>query len=644
MKLELDTPHRTNTRRGAANATLAFVIALVLGLAGGWLLFGRSKASHDAGAPGTANAPTLYTCSMHPQIVEREPGLCPICHMQLSPMNAGKTAAAGGEKPAERRVRYWIDASVEPPFVSSAPGKSPAGRELAPVYDEEIAAGDVVTIDPRVVQNMGLRTSAVERGVLVRTLRLPGVVAEPEPSRRDITLRVGGWIEKLHADTEGVHVLEGAPLFEIYSPELTIAIEELLAAQRSRGEGAAELVSLSVRKLVALGISEREVAELSKLERAPRTVTIQSPLSAHVIRRAVVQGSRVEPGATILELSDNSIVWVDFAVTASQLPLLSIGERVRIDVDAVPGATFDTTLSFVHPHFDMQTRTARARALVRNPEWKLREGMLATGSVTVEVARDAILVPREAVLDTGARKIAFVVHPDGGFEPTRVRVGAAGDDGFVQVLEGLAPGERVVTSGQFLLDAESRVRESVKRFLAGSNAADPTSEPALSRLDEPQADAEAVDAVLAPYLELAEMLGAPTPPARPFDALALATASQKLVERSLGATRARAEEVRTRAFELIRADVAKQRELFSPLSEALVDVVRRAPHSRALAPRIYVQRCPMVPGKPGRWLSRREEIANPYFADSMKSCGEVLETIEARAGTAGSKTDGNGAR
>lgn len=617
--------------REHGRGALVVVLALLAGLGAGWILFGGALRAPSAARDGATSAETLYTCSMHPQVLQREPGLCPLCQMQLVPRaNASSAPGAGAAgAPAVRRVRYWIDASVEPPFVANAAGRSPQGNELVPVHSEELAAGDVLTIDPRMVQNMGLRTSAVERGSLMRTLRLPGIAVEPEPNRRDISLRVGGWIQTLHADTDGVHVLQGAPLFDLYSPELSIAIEELIAARRanagaSPGSSAQELLRVSRERLVALGLLAQDLAAFEALERAPAVVTFKSPIQGHVVRKSVVAGARVEAGASVLELSDNATMWIDFQLSAAQLPLLQIGERVRIEVGALPGRSFESTLSFLHPHFDMQTRTALARTQLQNPDWKLREGMLATGEISVEAAHDALIVPREAVLDTGTRQIAFVVLPDGSFEPTRVRLGASGDDGRVQVLEGLAPGERVVTSGQFLLDSETRVREGVKRFLAGGSG---TEERVLGRLEEPEAEAAAVDAVLAPYLQLAESLGADRPPARPFDALTLVTASQQLVERARGATRARAETLRAKAFELVRADVEGQRKLFAPLSDALVAIVRRAPQSEALAPKLFVLHCPMAPGS---WLSRSETIANPFYADSMKRCGEVVATIEAR--------------
>ncbi|MBK7874834.1 MAG: efflux RND transporter periplasmic adaptor subunit [Planctomycetes bacterium] len=616
---------RTSHRSGRARVVLVVLAALAAG-------FALGRAFHGPASPTNASADggeTLYTCGMHPNVLQKEPGECPLCHMKLTPVAPGGASSASPiETAATRRVRYWIDAASEPPFVANAPGKSPAGRDLVPVHSEELATGDVVTIDPRVQQNMGLRTSEVLRGALVATRRIAGVLVEPEPNHVDVVLRVPGFVETVYADREGAHVVRGAPLFELASPELSVAIEELVAARKAierpnAGASAASLYGLARRKLAYIGLPDAEIDRLAALERAPATVPIRSPIDGHVTAKDVKQGARIEAGARVYELSSNQTMWIDLAVAAGELPGLAIGERIVVRVDGLPGRTFAGTLDFLHPHFDMETRTARARATLDNADRTLREGMFAIAEIAIEVARDAVLVPREAVIDTGTRRIAFVVVSDGSFEPTRVELGASGDGGLVQVLAGLAPGERVVTSGQFLLDAESRIREGVKKFLASSGSE--AREAPLARLEEPEAPAELVDQVLGPYLELALVLGADRPATEPFAAMPLTVAAQKLVDAARGPTKTRAQELVQRAFELVPAPIERQRELFGPLSDAMVAIVRRAPPSRAFGERVYVVHCPMAPGS---WLSRDEAVRNPYYPDSMKRCGTVTGSVE----------------
>jgi Cu(I)/Ag(I) efflux system membrane fusion protein len=427
---------------------------------------------HAANPTGTRQ---LYTCGMHPQVIREQPGACPICGMELTPL---KTGGVGTVPAKERRVVYWWDPMMSPPYISDKPGKSPTGTDLVPVYEDDVAAGSSIVIDPTIVQNMGVRVATAQEGPLRRTIRAVGYLAEAQPNQHDVNLRVSGWIEKLYADVEGMHVQAGAPLFELYSPELQVAIEELIAARRARdalgpvtertgGRRAADqLLASAERKLELLALSREQARQLGRLDKAPPTVTFTSPITGHVVEKPIVDGSAVAAGTRALRIVDHSSLWLDIALYEQQLPFVQLGQPVRTSVLAFPGQTFDGTLSFIHPHVDDATRTAMGRVVVVNTELQLRPGMYATVEIESELAPRALLVPREAVIDTGTRQIAFVVRPQGHFDPRLVTMGSAGSDGQVQILAGLAPGEQVVTSGQFLLDAESRFREAVQRFLA----------------------------------------------------------------------------------------------------------------------------------------------------------------------------------
>jgi Cu(I)/Ag(I) efflux system membrane fusion protein/cobalt-zinc-cadmium efflux system membrane fusion protein len=444
----------------------------------------------QAQPPSSPAGEQLYTCGMHPQVIRDHPGTCPICGMELTPLKH-----AGSAPQAERKILYWWDPMMSPPYISDKPGKSPMGMDLVPVYEDQVAAGPAVIIDPTIVQNMGVRVATAAEGPLQRTLRAVGYLAEAQPNQHDINLRVSGWIEKLYADVEGMHLQAGAPLFDLYSPELQVAIEELIAARRSRqglgarnplpappprpemaagegigGEGIGgrtsdALVTTAERKLELLGLSRAQVRELGKLERAPATITFRSPLTGHLVEKPIVDGSAVQAGMRVLRIVDHSSLWLDIAIFEQQLPFVHLGQTVRISVLAFPGQAFDGTISFIHPHVDPMTRTVMARVVVTNPELQLRPGMYATAEIDSELVGRALLVPRDAVIDTGTKQVVFVARPQGHFDPRRVTVGVSGSDDKVQILAGLAPGEQVVTSGQFLLDAESRFREAIRRFL-----------------------------------------------------------------------------------------------------------------------------------------------------------------------------------
>ncbi|HZL99675.1 MAG TPA: efflux RND transporter periplasmic adaptor subunit [Planctomycetota bacterium] len=503
----------TNPRKAVGRPRVRGVLLLAAGLAVGlaaglrWhdTVAGWMGAADEQGAtgPGAMEARQLWTCSMHPQVLQDQPGSCPICGMALTPVkNHGAAAGApsagaqGAAGQGERRIKYWWDPMMSPPYISPAPGKSPMGMDLVPVYEDEVLAGEAVTIDPVVVQNMGVRVATVSEAPLRRSVRAVGFLREPEPRRHEVNLRVSGWVERLYADTEGMEVRQGEPLFDLYSPEVVVAVEELIAARRAReteqAAGAAatgpagRLFEAAVAKLRLWGLDEEQIGRLAAMDRAPRTVPITSPISGHVMEKHVVAGAAVQAGEPVMALSDRSTMWLDVAVFEADLPFVTLGRATRATVEAFPGRDFEGTVTFIHPHLAEMTRTALARIELPNPGHELRMGMYATALIEAELAPRAILVPREAILDTGERQIAFVSLGGGRFEPRRLGLGASADDGMVAVHSGLAPGEQVVTSGQFLLDSESRLREAIAKQLsegllvppdAGQDAADPPAPP-----------------------------------------------------------------------------------------------------------------------------------------------------------------------
>ncbi len=391
--------------------------ALAAGAAG---FAARGLLSPPPAAHEQAKAPAqLWTCGMHPQVIQDHPGNCPICGMTLTPLRAG-----GG------------------------------------THDHGI------TIDPVIVQNMGVRTAVVVEAPLRSHVRAAGVLAEAQPSQHDITLRVSGYVQRLYADTEGMHVTAGQPLFDLYSAELEAAVGELIGARRARASGAGDaLVDAARRKLRLLGLTDAQVERLATLDRPPATITFTSPVTGHLTVKNVVDGSAVTAGTQVMRIVDHTALWLDAQVFEQQLPLVRLGEQATATVTALPGRTFTGTVIFIHPHLDMTTRTAMVRLLVPNPQLELRPGMYATVTIDAEVAPSALLVSRDAVIDTGTRQVVFLARGAGRFEPRDVTLGVAADDGMVQVLAGLQPGDTVVVSGQFLLDAESRMQEAIRKHL-----------------------------------------------------------------------------------------------------------------------------------------------------------------------------------
>jgi len=392
-------------------------------------------------------------------------------------------AAAAPPARQERKIAHWWDPMLGPSSITNHPGKSAMGMDLEPVYEDAASSGAGVRIDPRIEQNMGVKTAPVVRGSLPMTVRTVGMLQVPQPGLYDLTVRVGGYVEKLYADTDGMRVTQDQVLFDLYSPDVLVAEQELITATKSlaaldanaspevRGDAHA-LVESARRKLALWDIDPQDIDAIASADRPPRTVPIRSPATGYLADKAVVAGSAVQPGMLVMRIEDHSTLWLDTQVYEGQLSLMKPGLPVRATVDAWPGKVFTGKITFLYPHLDHLTRTRTVRATLDNPNHELAPGMYASVEILLSPVPDVILVPREAVIDTGVKQIAFVVDPasPGHFLPRNVRTGLAGDNDQVQVLEGLSPGEQVVTSGQFLIDVESRTKEAVDKFLAGSSS------------------------------------------------------------------------------------------------------------------------------------------------------------------------------
>ena len=610
----------------------------------------RSPGVADAGGPSTQ----LWTCGMHPQVIQDHPGTCPICHMELTPLRTDADAEASS---GERTVKYWWDPMMNPPYISDQPGKSPMGMDLVPVYEDEVMAGPAVTIDPVVVQNMGVRTAPVERASIQQQIRAVGYLEEPEPLHRDVNLRVSGWIEKLYADTDGMPIEKGQPLFELYSPEIQVAVEELIAARKSLeavGDEQAKRVAQTLyqataRKLELWGLDKAQVEQLAKRDRAPGTVTFAAPIGGHLTEKRVYEGAGVEAGMMVMRLADRNRMWVDAQVYEQQLPLVQIGAKARATVVSEPGKVLEGEVIFIHPHIDPMTRTALIRVQIPNEDYRLRQGMYATVDILAEPPPPAPVVPREAIIDTGTRQIAFVALGGGRFEPREVKLGLSGDDGLVQVLSGLAPGEQVVTSGQFLLDSESRLKEAIQKHLSakrvGAQSAPPPAAQAQRHAPRPPEtsavaptaapsgllDVPHVDEIAVAYLEVAQALGARQQADNPIGVDRLVDVARKSVEHATDEGKALAAAVLKAAEGMKGKPIADQRRAFQPLSDAVIALLERSPQSKAVANELYVVHCPMAFDDAGAdWVQSVPQVANPYYATQMKSCGEVTRTIAAK--------------
>jgi RND family efflux transporter MFP subunit len=386
------------------------------------------------------------------------------------------STAAGSSQPKQ----LWWDPMIGPSSISDHPGKSAMNMDMVP-YTSRPASGAELTVDPAVVQNMGVQTASVTRGPLHVTIHAVGLFKLPEPGLHDISLKIGGWIDKLYADQQGMHIGKGEPLFALYSPDLQVAEQELISAVQSRRsldpEGSAalrkeaeNLIASARRKLQLWDVDEQEIDAIAKADKPPRDLVFRSPAMGHLEEKLIVQGSAVQPGMKLLNIADHTTMWLDAEVYEAQIPLVKMGQTVEATVDAISGKTFTGKVTFIYPHVEHTTRTLMVRATFGNPDFNLKPGMYADANVIAQPVEDAIQVPQEAVIDTGTKQIAFVTDGRGHFSPKTVQVGMRADDDRLQIVEGLTVGETVVTSGQFLMDVESRTNEAIAKLRGGMNA------------------------------------------------------------------------------------------------------------------------------------------------------------------------------
>lgn len=431
--------------------------------------------------PVARAAKQLYTCGMHPQIIREEPGNCPICGMKLVPVraNTAKAAAHTAADPAdtaaphERKIKYY-KSTMLPGEVSPQPAKDSMGMDMVPVYEDpaEDDASPTIHIDARTIQRMNLQTAEVERGPVRRDVRAVGSVAFDEATLRDITTKYEGWIEKLDVDTTWTTVHAGEPLFDIYSPALYNAELNYLVALRSEGGAGGPLTRAALERLRLFDLPDATIAELARTRTVPHTFTYRAPADGVVTEKMAVTGQMMKPGEPIYRLADLSTVWVLAQIYEQDVPYVHTGQTATVRLTYGDRTDRPAKVDLLLPQLDETTRAVTARLILANPDGRLRPGMFADVRLAAQLADDAVLVPDVAVLRSGEQNTVFVALPNGAFEPRTVKLGARSEGNFYEVLSGLAAGERVVTSGQFMLDSESRLREAIAKMAAAARTSD----------------------------------------------------------------------------------------------------------------------------------------------------------------------------
>lgn len=560
----------------------------------------RFLASLTGGEPPTDHdhpadiATQYYTCGMHPWVILPSPGDCPICHMKLTPLDAAK-------------------------------------------FTGEIA------IDPLVTQNIGVRIAPVRRGLIQRSIRTVGTVTADPTRVRDAVVRADGQVRRLVADYPGKPVQQGQTLADIDSPEVLAAGHELAAALRAGVD--ASIVEAARQKLRALGVPDTTLDDITRTGRAPETFPVVSPIAGVVSVVGAPQGAWLMRGQTVATIVDLSHVWIDVAVYEHQLPGVRVGQAALLRLPFAATPPLQARVTYIYPELTEQSRQARVRVEFDNPadhEPILRPGMFVSVDIQSPAGEEQTIVPREAVIDTGLRQVAFVSLGEGRFEPRQVRLGATGHEGEVEILEGLSPGENVVVSGQFLLDSEARIRESLAKMIRGTPAIAPAStapapapatpttpaEPAQN-LTLPAPAQERLASALRHYFTIASAMAGDGVTGVEIAAHALADDATALAEMPVPGdphfwhTHPQPAGIARLARTLAgQSSLDEARRTLSSLSLDMAALVRAAGVPASLPHGVEEMHCPMYPpGEAGAiWLQPAGSPRNPYFGSKMLGC------------------------
>lgn len=454
---------------------LAAVIAVVLGLLYGGKVIAAFRHSHgqqQTAASGERKVLYWYD-AMSPQRHYDKPGKAPD-GMDLVPMYAdqapGSSAAVTDTK--DRKILYWYD-PMHPQYKSNKPGTAPdCGMDLVPKYADEQAASmppGSVMISPEKQQLIGVRTAQVKREALVRDVTTNGQITADETKIAHVHVKVNGFIDKVFVDYVGQLVKKGQPLFTLYSPDLVSTQEEYLIAKRGEKtlgnspfpevtQGSQSLLRSARERLKLWDISDEQIKKLDESGEVSRTLTFYSPVSGFVTDRKAFPQTSVTPDMELYTISDLSTVWVNADIFEYEVPFVKMGQRAEMQLSYYPGKTWTGRVSFIYPTVDPTTRTVKVRLEFPNPGFQLKPQMFADVDLKINYGNQ-IVVPQEAVLDSGKEQVVFIAHDGGYFEPRKITTGAK-LDGKVVVLAGLKAGETVVTSGNFLIDSESRLKSA----------------------------------------------------------------------------------------------------------------------------------------------------------------------------------------
>ncbi len=444
------------------------ILMLAIGVGVGYLL--PNSGTEQSNTTGQDKKPLFYRNAMNPAVTS------PVPTKDSMGMDYVPVYADSEKKSAKREVLFYRN-PMNPDVTSPIPAKDAMGMDYIAVYadNDQSDVSGMVKIDPVVVQNIGVRTALAKRTELGRTIRAVGLVSFNEERMVRIHPKVEGWIEDIRVDKTGEKVDKGDVLLSVYSPKLVstqqeylLALSNLSALEKSPFEqirtGAKELVKSSRERLEFLDVPEHQIRALERTKKIKKSLHIHSPATGTVIKIGARQGQFITPKTEIYMLVDLSEVWVYADIYEYELPWVNLEDKVEMTLASVPGATFTGSVAYIYPYAEAKTRTTKVRMVFKNDARLLRPDMFAEVSIKAAVQKNAIVIPAEAVVRSGAKAQVFVVRGPGKFEPRVVKLGVE-SDGKVIILKGIKAGDEVVTSAQFLVDSESKLREATSKML-----------------------------------------------------------------------------------------------------------------------------------------------------------------------------------
>ena len=408
-----------------------------------------------------------YTCPMHPTIVQDEEGDCPICGMDLV---VGKSKNAEVQ---ETNLGQYYTCGMHPEIVLEEAGNCPVCHmDLVLRETSSQSRGDVyntdnksITIDPAIVQNMGVRVKHVSFKDISHNIRTIGKVEIADDKNYVVNLRFSGWVEQMFADKVGQKIVKGTKLFEIYSPELITAQEEYLLGVNTYGKDS-KITKSSAKRLRLWNIPKTHLDKILSENNAQQNVIITSPFSGHILHKNIKEGSKIKAGTDLYHIGNLDKIWIIADLYEFDASSVKAGQNVTLEFTNLPGEIKNGIISFVYPTLNPKTRTQKIRIELNNSDLMMKPGMFSTVRIEVNKLQEVLAVPTEAIINSGERKIVFLSRGNGKFEPREIITGLSDDkEYYTEVISGLEENEIVVVSGQFLIDSESQLQEAVQKLL-----------------------------------------------------------------------------------------------------------------------------------------------------------------------------------